>query len=706
MSYKLQQSTTLYKEWPLSSIKTILRHRFILRKTALNFIFYDGTSLLLNFADMDPNMILQKILFFSKGESLTPLTNRISNLIKTDIFNFMSEKSKLCKQWLHYEISNFEYLMKLNQLSGRSYYDITQYPVFPWILSCFSLKDLPLQTISSELIFRNLSKSMGALGGQERINTFKERFEHVDPFDPVPNYHYGSHYSSPAIIMQYLLRIAPYNQGHKELQGGKFDLADRLFFSFQESYKGATEEISDVRELIPEFYYCPEFLMNFEKYDFGVQQTGNRVHNVKLPLWSNRPQENQNPYNFIKMQRELLENEYVSENLNNWIDLIFGYKQRGKEAANNLNTFFYLTYEDSINLEKIENEKFKVSYESQIIHFGQTPRQIFLKPHAPRPPENEFFAKNKIILDQGYKASFYKYRLKKNVKKFNDEFIEKESESIVCIQFLSEKRIGILKSNGHFLLYTWTDFSYSVNHSLLPFQFTPKVDFKVNLNQKEFQKAQTFFRSEIKCGFMQKGKVLISAGYFDGSLKVSFLDFKEKDEKSSDKYYCNDIVTALAIDSKDRFIMTGTLSGECIYWKNSKDFNLSIKFSFYDHEGEILAITISYYMKAFVTAGNDQKILIYNYQNGKLLKSLIHPDQEPVYGVILSSCPLPTIVFYSNQNQTIYSYSINGQLLEKVKDDAVVLNNFQVCKNRVGLDILVIFLKNIILKNFQDIYDK
>ena len=33
------------------------------------------------------------------------------------------------------EISNFEYLMCLNTLAGRSYNDLMQYPVFPWVVA-------------------------------------------------------------------------------------------------------------------------------------------------------------------------------------------------------------------------------------------------------------------------------------------------------------------------------------------------------------------------------------------------------------------------------------------------------------------------------------------------------------------------------------------------------------------------------------------
>lgn len=34
------------------------------------------------------------------------------------------------------------------------------------------------------------------------------------------------------------------------------------------------------------------------------------------------------PEEFIHINREALKSEYVSSNLHNWIDIIFGYKQR------------------------------------------------------------------------------------------------------------------------------------------------------------------------------------------------------------------------------------------------------------------------------------------------------------------------------------------------------------------------------------------
>lgn len=84
------------------------------------------------------------------------------------------------------------------------------------------------------------------------------------------------------------------------LQGGKFDVPDRLFSSLADSFNNATREMSDVREVIPEFYYFPEFLINSEEWNFGVQQNNHRVDHVDLPEGCS------NAYEFIEGHREAL----------------------------------------------------------------------------------------------------------------------------------------------------------------------------------------------------------------------------------------------------------------------------------------------------------------------------------------------------------------------------------------------------------------
>jgi hypothetical protein len=199
--------------------------------------------------------------------------------------------------------------------------------------------------------------------------------------DPeIPRFHYGSHYSSAGSVLFYLIRLPPFSQENKQLQGGAFDHADRLFNSIRDTWLSASQgSTADVKELIPEFFYLPEFLENRFDFDFGVKQSGDRVNDVLLPPWAKG-----SAREFVRKHREALESQYVSENLHHWIDLIFGYKQRGKPAVEALNVFYHLTYEGAVDIDRVPDPSMKAAILAQINHFGQTPRLLFVKPHPKR----------------------------------------------------------------------------------------------------------------------------------------------------------------------------------------------------------------------------------------------------------------------------------------------------------------------------------
>lgn len=74
----------------------------------------------------------------------------------------------------------------------------------------------------------------------------------------------------------------------------------------------------------------------------------------------------------------MLESEQVSCEISGWIDFIFGFRQKGQEAIDNFNVYYYLTYEDySSCLDNDHDEVYRKSCEAQIIHFGQIPPQVF-----------------------------------------------------------------------------------------------------------------------------------------------------------------------------------------------------------------------------------------------------------------------------------------------------------------------------------------
>lgn len=103
--------------------------------------------------------------------------------------------------------------------------------------------------------------------------------------------------------MYYLLRMEPFTTLHINLQSGRFDHADRLFFSIGDTWRGVNSSSTDVKELIPEFFYLPEMFENLNKFDLGTMQNGRHIDHVELPKWASTP------YEFVRLHREVRTNK-------------------------------------------------------------------------------------------------------------------------------------------------------------------------------------------------------------------------------------------------------------------------------------------------------------------------------------------------------------------------------------------------------------
>ncbi|KAL5561827.1 hypothetical protein UlMin_031574 [Ulmus minor] len=368
-----------WRMWKLNSVHEILKRDYQLRPVAVEIFSMDGCNDLLVFHKKEREEVFKNLVAMNLPRN-SMLDTTISGSTKQDSNEgsrlFKITAKSFSKRWQTGEISNFQYLMHLNTLAGRGYSDLTQYPVFPWVLSDYESENLDF---SDPKTFRRLDKPMGCQT-PEGEEEFRKRYESWD--DPeVPKFHYGSHYSSAGIVLFYLLRLPPFSTENQKLQGGQFDHADRLFNSVRDTWLSAAGKgnTSDVKELIPEFFYMPEFLENRFNLDLGEKQSGEKVGDVFLPPWAKG-----SVREFIRKHREALESDFVSENLHHWIDLIFGYKQRGKAAEEAVNVFYHYTYEGSVDIDSVTDPAMKASILAQINHFGQTPKQLFQKPHVKR----------------------------------------------------------------------------------------------------------------------------------------------------------------------------------------------------------------------------------------------------------------------------------------------------------------------------------
>ncbi|XP_070185825.1 WD repeat and FYVE domain-containing protein 3-like isoform X2 [Littorina saxatilis] len=547
----------LFSKFAYDDIREVHKRRYLLQPIAIEVFSGDGRNHLLAFPRKIRNKVFAKFLSVATAitdNAQTSVSGQRQNAKVESggglISSLIGEKS-VTQRWERGEINNFQYLMHLNTLAGRSYNDLMQYPVFPWIIADY---DSPELDFSQPSTFRDLTKPMGAQT-PDRLKQFQKRYnEWDDPQGETPPYHYGTHYSSAMIVASYLVRMEPFTSHFLKLQGGHFDLADRMFHSVRENWMSASKHnMADIKELIPEFFYLPDFLLNKNNFDLGCKQSGTQLDDVILPPWAKG-----DPREFIRLHRQALESDYVSAHLHEWIDLIFGYKQRGPPAVEALNVFHYLFYEGNVDIYSIQDPLKKNATIGFINNFGQIAKQLFKKPHPPKRLSARLLETLPMSAATGIAAD---QRL----------FFHHVDNLKPSMQPIKELKTAV----GHIIHTDRYVLAVEQNKVLIPSSYGRYLawgfaDLSLRLGFYESEKAIAIFEGldngEILCASCPHDKMFVTGGT---SCVVRVWEYSAKDRRACLKqplYGHTEPVTCLTTSPAYNVIVTGSRDRTCIIW--------------------------------------------------------------------------------------------------------------------------------------------
>lgn len=363
-----------------SSVTHILFRSYLHQEKGFEIVTKDGKTYFVNLINAASLDVLKMI---------SMLPNFQHALIQTVPHLEFTKRIRIQTKWKQGLVSNFEYLMQLNFLGGRTFNETTMYPVFPWIIKDYNSPTIDLNDPS---IYRDLSIPIGAQT-EKRLQELKS---HIQDYITIRNvgFLYNTCYISPLCVYLWLIRLEPFTTLHIQLQSGKFDYAARTFFSIPLVYNMVTTHLNDYRELIPEFFYTSSFLENRNHFDLGSIHN-KEINDVTLPKWS------KSAIDFVYVHRKALESDYVNQHLNGWIDLIFGEKQKGPKAVEANNTFDPCLYENVWTKENITDPTQKAMIEAILQHCGHIPNQLFTEPH-PKKDRFEFEPISKSTIFQAY----------------------------------------------------------------------------------------------------------------------------------------------------------------------------------------------------------------------------------------------------------------------------------------------------------------
>ena len=706
---------------PINLIEQVILRNFLFYCHAIEIFLYNGKSYFFNFYetaycnDFINNLKIQyeNCYINNLGDIFEVIDNPI------EYFN----KKKYCNNWLEGKLSTLDYLLLINKFSGRSYNDLTQYIIFPWLLNDYS-------DVNNKNNFRKMNLSM-AIQDKTNFESIKESYENDK--DLIKRSHFQYHYSNSSYISLYLLRLNPFTYNQIK-QNGHFDSPDRQLESMQDMCI-IFKDFKETSELIPEYFFMAECFLNLNYNFFGkksneVGREQSIVNNIKLTSNFSSLLE------LILFHQNFINSNEITGNVNKWIDIIFGENQltNKKNVINSYPIDCYEKYvkeeidqkvnelneceaEDSEGITNkikklIKDIKLKTDY---AYLFGQCPPQIFQKTHP-------IFSMLK--------------KSKRATVNYDDNALKMDTKITI-----PDKQILYLSyKNGNNNLYILT------SNKILVYNKALKQIYSFEINKFNQPYLLDIDDNELFLRFLYKNlifeiedcRIFFIGGYLDNSFKIYY---KEKEKDNNDKetlslsILTESQVTCIKNICGKNIFYTGHKNGKIMKWKynllseklksKQKDdcsiglssiININKKANIIGHKSFVQIIDTNDNFNVLISTSNDGFIFIRKIFDYELLNVIkYNPFKKSLFDLCFDKQFIIATYYNNNNNQKrikINTYSLNGIklsdeeqnislpfILNQKTDEIVVFINGSIYKMKITFkeweDLLIKFEKNI-----------
>ena len=440
-------------------------------------------------------------------------------------------------------------------------------------------------------------------------------------------------------------------------------------------------------------------------------------------------------YKFVICHKRILESEEISSKLNKWIDLIFGNKQRGKEAENAANLFIPSSYEHNISIENMEYEEY--TYNMRLVEFGITPKQLIYPKALPSKNTKDYVRKGKQLTESYALKAFEESSLSKKIKsillaqtrfdplevlkQLNMDKILKikviDSEKVLClynsytcsiVKFIpSEKSFTIQPKS---LPFNSQDHSSKISSKIHSYNYLSKHYIKQhskNINYSQYYDLNSFTEAFIvNQSFQNSNKSIIiygpnkfqyvaQCGYWDGKIVINDII----NGKNYNFYTGIYPITILAIDKTEQYSFGGNTAGALLMFK-IEDIKWTETKRIIGHNSDISCIYVSNNLNVVATTSFIGEINLYTFNNLELFRAL-NFNHLLICNIFISTNPINSFTFEAYDLDIISTkfeesnYSIDNKIRDRIRSNTFnVSNNKYFKKNNKILNTNNNFLSN------------